>query len=362
MLTLVKEMDDEKQGVGSSRHSERTGRTQVETPWMKTSPGVGSAYHVYKQTDATAGADVADGTSATGRQAVGAELDRSTGAAQPSVSTTKSSPKSSSTATVGVHSPMGYKPVSVPSRTTQTQSFESSSASASSNTLDKPGTIGFRSVSPVLGAEAKKAPAGAAASVLDRNFNLKPRPFGFSPSQPSRVEPPVPTTSQSRAPPADTGPGYGGPKMFTPPIWSERSGTTEHSTPSYSGTEAHGADSSEPTSHPSSYPDPSEPSTGNAFFYVCKSPCCSQSFSLALSVSMADPAEGKPEPEVASAGTGPIRKKYSEYSDEPIGARPPTQSRSFQTLQGYVDPDQGIYFHPKDLQLDWSFDRIGSRA
>ena len=60
---------------------------------------------------------------------------------------------------------------------------------------------------------------------------------------------------------------------------------------------------------------------------------------------MGDIAESdkQEEQDIARPGTGPVRKKYSEYSDEPITARAPTQSRSFQTLQGIVDPGyQGI--------------------
>ena len=196
-------------------------------------------------------------------------------------------------ATIGLHSPMGYKPIT-PKTSPASQSSSSLGPSQYPSisvsevegqqsdisgqaplTMDTP-VSGFRSVSPVLGSNAK---AGAASSVLDKNFNIKPRPFGFSPSQPSHVEapvslqqrtspvpPPMGTTQQRVSPipsstvQTDTGPGYSGPKMFAPPIWSDRTGASldpsDDNNASYRGTEAHGTDVTDSVCDP----DPSNPS------------------------------------------------------------------------------------------------------
>ena len=324
VLKLVREMDDDNQqqhprggATALGAASSKTGRTQNTTPWMKTS-GVRSAYNVYKQVDEEQGPPPPP-PSATHQQQT-ARQEAVSGSARPTGTPGNLGQKlasdvkpatvgSRAPATIGIHSPMGYKPITP--KTSPASQPSSSVGPSQYQSLSVPGVVpgqqsemisqapppaidtpvsGFRSVSPALGSSAK---AGPASSVLDKNFNIKPRPFGFSPSQPSHVEPPVPVqqrvspvpppmgaTQQSVSPipppvgatqqhvspiphstgQTDTGPGYGGPKMFAPPIWSERTGASlgpsDDSNAPYMGTEAHGTDATD-----SAYnPDPSNPS------------------------------------------------------------------------------------------------------
>ena len=294
VLAMVKEMDEQKQtGAGPKRTSEKTGRTQMTAPWMKKS-GVRSAYHIYKNADA--GVDATDG----GRQNAGARQAAVAGSAKPagagqqpaqpashavtrsltsgltpsgsgahqpagaSHAVTRSltsgltpragaekpeTPSAGSTGprspTSGVHAPMAFKPF--PSSSASSMYPDASVSGQSNGKLgpgDQPAASGFRSVSPAFGKDPNQA--GASPSVLDRNFNIKPRPFGLSPTQPSHVEaprgkslsPPPPTASGSPASAqTGTGPGFSGSKS------SRGDSTPDNSGASYSGTEAHGTDS-----------------------------------------------------------------------------------------------------------------------
>ena len=312
VLKLVREMDDDNQqqrptgGAAALRAaSSKTGKTQNTTPWMKTS-GVRSPYNVYKQVDEEqTPLPPATYQQQTARQEAVSGSARPTGTPGNLGQTLAPDVKpaavgSRAPATIGLHSPMGYKPI-----TPKTSPASQSSSSLGSNqypsisvsgvedqqsdvssqaplTMDTP-VSGFRSVSPVFGSNAK---TGAASSVLDKNFNIKPRPFGYSPSQPSHVEPPVSlqqraspvpqpmgTTQQSVSPipsstvQTDTGPGYSGPKMFAPPIWSDRRGASldpsDDNNSSYRGTEAHGTDAVDSVYNP----DPSNPSGTSLNFF-----------------------------------------------------------------------------------------------
>ena len=309
VLKMVKELDDEKKGPGSQgspgRPSDKTGRTQTTAPWMKTS-GVRSAYNIYRRvdTDTTDGQAVRQAAVAGSTRPAGVTKQRAQPApvsnvARPAVAGSRTQQPASTTSsrapTFGVHSPMGYKPVTPktspgqPSGQGQPSSCMSEVQSRDDTfrtqgpqqpaALDAPPVTGFRSVSSVFGSEAKSTTVPS--SVLDKNFNMKPRGFrSVAPPVPAQQSPsgtaamssssslrqraspfpapaPVPllgTGSPATAP--DTGPGYSGSMMFTSPIWSDRTSAQQESSMSQlphgelaqtssGGTEAHGTDTTD---------------------------------------------------------------------------------------------------------------------